>query len=245
MNKNKGKHILERDSIELSEEGYKRLIEAESNPCEYEVDCEKIDVIESIKRGKELLELMPRDIEKVSFNGIEYRFKNTLRVMIENTDNIYHAYADGIRINGFGFTSKEAFEDFKEILTNLIVMVFNNEPISKLCKKEIQWAKDNVEVVDMGDTCNRKIWVHIISSDLNKAMYIDGNKVFEDDTIDAIEAMDILAREFDYKAVGIDFTYEDIDQKEALENDWTYDDMFPYKIHREDFDNTNDGYRLT
>jgi len=149
MNKNKGKHILERDSIELSEEGYKRLIEAENNQCEHEVDCERIDIIESIKRGKELLELMPRDIEEVSFNGIEYRFKNTLRVMIKKTDDtLYHAYAEGIRINGFGFTSKEAFEDFKEILTNLIVMVFNNEPISKLCKKEIQWVKDNVETVD-------------------------------------------------------------------------------------------------
>jgi len=124
------------------------LIEEENDTCKYEVDCEKIDVVESIKRSKELLELMPRDIEKVSFNGIEYRFKNTLRVMIENTDNIYHAYAEGIRINGFGFTSKEAFEDFKEILTNLIAMVFNNEPISKLCKKEILWVKNNVEIAE-------------------------------------------------------------------------------------------------
>jgi hypothetical protein len=232
MRKRRGKSALERDHIELSEEGYKRLIEMEKEANRKPVKryTQTIDIQESIRRSTELIELLPRDIDKVSSNDTTYRLKTPLRVMMKKTECTYHAYAENMKINGFGFSSREAFDDFEEILTNAIVMVFNGEPMSAHSRSLIEWIKNNVEIAKP-----IKVWVHVITSDSKQAIYIDGAKTFEDDRIDAVDTMNMLQNKLFGEAAKIDFTYEDIDWQEN-DSKWTYEDMLPDKISRENFD---------
>ena len=78
---------------------------------------------------------------------------------------------------------------------------------------------------------NKKLWVHIRSSELHQALYIDGKREFEDDSIDVVEAFDVLKEKMNGEPCIVDFTNEDLEFS-CDEPDLNYDKLFPETIKR-------------
>jgi len=74
----------------------------------------------------------------------------------------------------------------------------------------------------------KKLWVHVISHDLRQALYVNGVKEFEDDSIDVVEAFDILKEKMNGEPCEIGFTDDDVEF--FLDDELNFDDVFPEKI---------------
>ena len=84
-------------------------------------------------------------------------------------------------------------------------------------------------------TDEKRVWVHIRTSEYGQCMYVNGKNVYSDDFLLGVpDAFRVLKETIGNEPCAVDFTYDDATDFERSMNVRDYAVVFPETIRRED-----------
>ncbi len=77
-----------------------------------------------------------------------------------------------------------------------------------------------------------KHWIHIRTHDFCEVLYVDGKQVLSDDTLSAIEVLDVVLPLITDMSEPVLFTTDNVVETE--DDDFEFDDIFPNTLNLDD-----------